>query len=117
MTTMYGQSGFMRLQTMGRTKARTSGAAVLRFIVAQHVQGLRLAVVGLAILVYLAVDGVMLVQHETHIQWDMSVHAHGIITWVDPNGPANVAGLQAGDQVLPPPGAAATAAALDRQPM
>ncbi|HWE60679.1 MAG TPA: hypothetical protein VHB98_03135, partial [Chloroflexota bacterium] len=107
----------MAQHSASATTNHRSTAAMLRSILAQHVRNLRFVVVGLAILAYLTVDGLMLAQHETHIHWDMSVNAHGIITWIDPNSPADSANLQAGDQVLPLPGAKTmTAATLDLQP-
>lgn len=115
---MDDRPGVTRRPTTELLLAHRVEAAVVRSMLAQHVQGLRLVVLALVILAYLAVDGAMLARHETHIQWDMRVDARGIITWLDPNGPASDANLQVGDRVLPNAGAAGMqAAALDQQPI
>ncbi|HKC75345.1 MAG TPA: diguanylate cyclase [Chloroflexota bacterium] len=72
----------------------------------------RLALVLLALLICVAVDGTMLALRPTVPQWDVRVDTSGAITWVDPNGPADTAGLHVGDRVLRPRGFATVFDAL-----
>ena len=72
----------------------------------------RLALVLLALLICVAVDGTMLALRPTVPQWDVRVDKSGAITWVDPNGPGDTAGLHVGDRVLRPRGFATVFDAL-----
>ncbi len=80
----------------------------------RHGHSPRLALVVLAVLVYLCVDGAALSTRTAVPLWGLQVNSHGAITWIDPNGPADASGrLQVGDRLLAPTGAS-YAAALQR---
>ncbi len=52
------------------------------------------------LLIYVAVDGVALFAHSSIPNWGAHVDRRGVMTWVDPNGPALAAGLRPGDHLL-----------------
>lgn len=60
----------------------------------------RLLAVLLALLVYMAADGAALGAVGSAPQWGMQVNQHGLITWTDPNGPADQSGLRVGDRLI-----------------
>jgi len=66
----------------------------------QHRRSLHLVIACVALLIYVAIDGVALSTHPSMPDWGAHVDRHGVITWVDPNGPASDAGLRPGDHVL-----------------
>ena len=52
------------------------------------------------LLMYVAIDGIALSTHPSMPDWGAHVDRRGVMTWVDPNGPALAAGLRPGDQLL-----------------
>jgi len=72
----------------------TSPAASTR-----HRRSLRVMIACVVLLIYGAIDGVALFTHPSMPDWGAHVNRQGVITWVDPNGPAADAGLRLGDHV------------------
>ena len=73
----------------------TSPAASTRRRRALHV-----VIACVVLLMYVAIDGIALSTHPSMPDWGAHVDRRGVMTWVDPNGPALAAGLRPGDHVL-----------------
>ncbi len=63
-------------------------------------RSLHLVIACVVLLIYVTIDGIALFAHSSIPNWGARVDRRGVITWVDPNGPALAAGLRLGDHVL-----------------
>ncbi len=78
----------------------------------------RLLVLLVALAVYLGIDGIMLSSTSADPHWGLQVNGQGVITWMDPNGRADAAGVVVGDRLLRPSGDRSPAyVPLDGQPV